>query len=110
MNKQEGAGSAVTATPQPDAAQGWVGGRLWHAFHRTHLHDYGPGATRLWLSVAFFGFCALGISIAKLAQLPANDLLQILGWIAITAVAAAFPLQIPRTKYSIATCDVVIFL
>jgi diguanylate cyclase (GGDEF)-like protein/PAS domain S-box-containing protein len=46
----------------------------------------------------------------KLAHLPASDLVQIVGWLLITAIASAFPIQIPRTKYSIATCDTIIFL
>ena len=35
---------------------------------------------------------------------------QVLGWSAIAAIAAAFPIQIPRSKHSIATGDIVIFL
>jgi diguanylate cyclase (GGDEF)-like protein/PAS domain S-box-containing protein len=35
---------------------------------------------------------------------------QILGWTTIAATAAAFPIQIPRSKHSIATGDIVIFL
>src|SRR5262245_46521753 len=104
-------GSAVENKPAVEGAnRTWFVRRSWQAFHRAHLHDYGPGATRLWVAVALSGFLALAISAAKLAQLPPGDLVQILGWVAITAIAAAFPIQIPRTKYSISTCDVVIFL
>ncbi|TMH01218.1 MAG: EAL domain-containing protein [Betaproteobacteria bacterium] len=46
----------------------------------------------------------------RLAQLEAGELWQILGWSAIAATAAAFPIQIPRSKHSIATGDIVIFL
>jgi len=82
----------------------------WTAFQRKHLHDYNRAAIVLWLAVAIAGFLALGVAAVKLAQFPASELAQVIGWIAITAVAAAFPIQIPRTKYSIATCDTIIFL
>jgi diguanylate cyclase (GGDEF)-like protein/PAS domain S-box-containing protein len=111
MEQDTSAGGADGSKPvQEDTAQSWLVRRSWQAFHRTHLHDYGVGATRLWIAVALTGWLALAVSAAKLAQLPASDLLQILGWVTITAIAAAFPIQIPRTKYSIAPCDVIIFL
>jgi diguanylate cyclase (GGDEF)-like protein/PAS domain S-box-containing protein len=102
--------SAAGTSDRRTALERALSGAGWHAFHRAHLHDYGPAATRLWVAVAVAGLLALAISAAKLAVLPASELVQIFGWVAITAVAAAFPIQIPRTKYSIATCDVVIFL
>jgi diguanylate cyclase (GGDEF)-like protein/PAS domain S-box-containing protein len=111
MDKNEsGRGAGSGGPPQESGTRRWAARLGWQAFHRAHLHDYGPGATRLWVAVALCGFLALAISAAKLAHLPASELVQILGWVAITAIAAAFPIHIPRTKYSIATCDTVIFL
>ena len=82
----------------------------WTAFRRAYLHDYGPAARRFWLALAVLGGIALASSAAQVAQLAMGDLLQILGWSTIAAIAAAFPIQIPRSKHSVATGDVVIFL
>ena len=82
----------------------------WTAFRRTHLHDYNPEATRLWLALATAGALALAYTGARLLQLTAIDAWQVLGWVAIAVVAGVFPIQIPRTKYSIVAGDVVIFL
>ena len=105
MDENQGPG-----TGDARQSQSWIARHSWRAFHRAHLHDYGPGATRLWLAVALCGFPALTVCALRLAHLPWSELVQILGWIAITAIAAAFPIQIPRTKYSIATCDTIVFL
>ncbi|MFY9513630.1 MAG: EAL domain-containing protein, partial [Rubrivivax sp.] len=45
-----------------------------------------------------------------LAQLPAASLWQIAGWTLIVGIAAAMPIPVPRSKNSIATGDLVIFL
>src|SRR6478735_1254565 len=84
--------------------------RSWTGFHLAHLHDYGPAATRFWLALALVGALALVLSGVRLAQLEASELWQVLGWSSIVAIAAAFPIQIPRSKHSVATGDVVIFL
>jgi diguanylate cyclase (GGDEF)-like protein/PAS domain S-box-containing protein len=84
--------------------------RGWAAFRRGHLHDYNPAATRLWLALALAGALALLLAAAGVAQRPASELWQVIGWTVIVAIAAAFPIQIPRSKHSIATGDVVIFL
>lgn len=82
----------------------------WAAFRRAHLHDYSLAAVRFWLALALIGAFALVLSGVRLAQLDAAELWQILGWSAIAAIAAAFPIQIPRSKHSVATGDIVIFL
>jgi diguanylate cyclase (GGDEF)-like protein/PAS domain S-box-containing protein len=84
--------------------------RWWAGFRDAHLYDYSPAATRFWLALALIGALALVLSGARLAQLEASELWQVLGWSSIVAIAAAFPIQIPRSKHSIATGDVVIFL
>ena len=82
----------------------------WAGFRRAHLHDYNTAATRFWLALALVGALALVVSGVRLAQIEASELWQVLGWSAIAAMAAAFPIQIPRSKHSIATGDIVIFL
>jgi diguanylate cyclase (GGDEF)-like protein/PAS domain S-box-containing protein len=75
-----------------------------------HFWDYGTAATRLWFAVALIGLISLADSIVRIAGLSERELTQIAGWCLLVALAAAFPIQIPRTKHSIAAGDVVIFL
>jgi diguanylate cyclase (GGDEF)-like protein/PAS domain S-box-containing protein len=82
----------------------------WAAFVRVHLHDYNAPATRLWLAIALTGAIALVAAGVSVVHADESELWQMLGWIAIVAIAAAFPLPIPRTKHSIATGDCVVFL
>ncbi|HLX29536.1 MAG TPA: EAL domain-containing protein [Casimicrobiaceae bacterium] len=82
----------------------------WWRFHALHLHDYNRGAAAMWLGLALLGGATLMASCATTLARDAGVLWQIAGWIAIVAVAAWFPIQIPRSKHSIATGDVVIFL
>jgi diguanylate cyclase (GGDEF)-like protein/PAS domain S-box-containing protein len=84
--------------------------RPWHAFARAHLHDYPAAATRLWLAITLAGALALMAVLWALSGHPARELWQIAGWTLLALLAAAFPLQIPRSKHSIAAGDTVIFL
>src|ERR1700682_405814 len=93
-----------------NSAGGGIDVRWWVGFGRAHLHDYSPAAARFWLALALIGAWAIGLAGLQLAQLEARELWQILGWTTIAATAAAFPIQIPRSKHSIATGDIVIFL
>ena len=92
------------ASPRPRTPPGWA------AFRDAHLHDYNAAATRYWLALTLCGSALLLWAVAQLAQVEASELWQMLGWIAISAMAAAFPIHIPRSKHSVATGDIVIFL
>jgi diguanylate cyclase (GGDEF)-like protein/PAS domain S-box-containing protein len=74
------------------------------------MHDYNGAAMRVWLGLALLGGATLALSCATILARDAEVLWQIAGWIAIVAVAAWFPIHIPRSKHSIATGDLVIFL
>ena len=91
-------------------AQRASGGRGWGAFRRTHLFDYNVVATRFWLALALAGALSMGVAAWQVMRLPANDILQVVAWMLIVALAAAFPVAIPRTKHSIAVGDVFVFL
>ncbi len=84
--------------------------RWWARFHRTQLFDYNPAAKRFWFGVALAGLVAIGAAGAMLAGSELAELWQVAGWMGIVAIAAAFPIQIPRSKHSIATGDIIIFL
>ena len=88
----------------PAARRGWAG------FRQAHLHDYNDAAAYVWLALAAAGVLALSLAGVRIAQLPASDLWQIVGWTSVVAIAAALPIPIPRATHSIATGDVVIFL
>ena len=85
-------------------------GGWWVRFHAAHLHDYNRDATRIWFALASIGALTAGFAGAQIVHREAAELWQIVGWITIVAVAAAFPIQIPRSKHSIATGDIVVFL
>jgi len=82
----------------------------WSRFRAVHLHDYNAAATRVWLALALTGALAIVCAGAGLMHREAHELSQILAWTVIVSVAAAFPIQIPRTKYSIASGDILVFL
>jgi len=83
---------------------------LWQRFHRAHLFDYSATATRFWLALALSGLLAMGYALLRLTQLDVAQLWQVLGWTALTMLAAAFPIPIPRSKLSVSAGDVLIFL
>jgi diguanylate cyclase (GGDEF)-like protein/PAS domain S-box-containing protein len=82
----------------------------WQKFRLAHLHDYTRAAIQLWFGLALAGALALALAAASVLHPEARDFWEIVGWTAIVAVAAAFPIQIPRSKHSIATGDIVVFL
>ena len=86
--------------------------RPWAAFAARHLHDYNAAATRRWLLILCGGAISLGLACTNLLL---NGGVSVGGWwtvglsLAIVAVVAAFPVHIPRTKYSLSASDVFIF-
>jgi diguanylate cyclase (GGDEF)-like protein/PAS domain S-box-containing protein len=82
----------------------------WTAFRRRHLFDYNPAATRFWLALAACGFCSALAAAVALAGQPGTELAMVLGWTVLVGIAAAFPVEIPRSRHSIAVGDVLIFL
>lgn len=84
----------------------------WRGFRQRHLHDYNAAACRLWLCLAAAGLACVGWALAELAQHVASDLWQDLGWLLVVALAAASPIEIPRskTRLSITAGDVLILL
>lgn len=80
------------------------------SFRRTYLFDYNDSAFRFWRVIAGAGTVALVAAVWQLAWLPAIELLQICGWLVVVGLAAAFPLDIPRSRQSLAVGDVFIFL
>ena len=84
--------------------------RGWAGFRQRHLFDYNPAATRFWLVLAASGGMAASVSLLMVLRLPAVEWMQILAWTVVVGIAAAFPIEIPRSRHSIAAGDVLIFL
>ena len=82
---------------------------LWTRFHARHLFDYNAAATRLWLILVGTGLLTLAWALTELPKLPLNTLLQVLVGVGVVATAGAFPVHIPRTKYSVSVAEVFIF-
>ena len=90
--------------PRPAARLG-----VWGRFAQRHLFDYNPAATRRWLTLATCGLVTLVWSLLQLSQLGWMALAQVQLGIAFVALAACFPVHVPRTKYSIGVADVFVF-
>ncbi len=74
-----------------------------------HLFDYNVPALRLWLWLVGAGLGLAALAVHDLVQLPMAQLLQVLLGVGVVAVAGAFPVQIPRTKYSVSVAEVFVF-
>jgi hypothetical protein len=94
---------ASTARPQP------AGGGPWRRFAARHLFDYNAKATRLWLGIVLAGAMAASLAVAALAHHPDPQWGALVATTFLVVVMAAFPLHIPRTKYSISVADVFLF-
>ena len=108
--------STPPATVRPDAPGSQAPAQpplprpgLWQSFTQRHLFDYNAPALRLWLGLAAAGAVAGGWALTQLASMPTDPLLQVMTGIVFVALAALFPVQIPRTKYSVSVADVFVF-
>jgi diguanylate cyclase (GGDEF)-like protein/PAS domain S-box-containing protein len=63
----------------------------------------------MWFGVSLAGAAALGWSVHALSSATATQLVQTLVGVALVAVAAWFPVEMPRSKYSISVADAFIF-
>lgn len=97
-------------TSPADTTNVSVAGGAWARFARAHLYDYSTAATRLWLAIALTGGVVFAVMLAQLAAEPLRHQVEVLVGLAVVAVAAFFPVQIPRTKHSIGVADVLVFL
>ncbi|MBS0445142.1 MAG: EAL domain-containing protein [Proteobacteria bacterium] len=84
--------------------------RGWPAFRQAYLFDYNAAAMRFWLGLSLGGIIALAACAVVVARLPLAELGQVLAWMAAVAAAAAFPIEIPRTKHSIVVGDIFVFV
>ena len=81
----------------------------WVRFAQRHLFDYNVAATRLWLALAGSGAIAAAWALAQVVEIPWPTLAQVSIGIGFVALAALFPVHIPRTRYSIGVADVFVF-
>jgi diguanylate cyclase (GGDEF)-like protein/PAS domain S-box-containing protein len=92
-----------TPTDQAAAAGPWA------RFRERHLFDYAPAALRLWLVIGSAGGIALAHALWRLSDVAPAGLWPVAAGLAAVALAAAFAVQIPRTKYSFSAADVFTF-
>ena len=81
----------------------------WARFVQRHLFDYNAAASARWLTLLGCGALTLLWSLQQLAALGWVALAQVQLGIVFVALAACFPVRIPRTKYSIGVADVFVF-
>ena len=77
----------------------------WSRFRQAHLFDYTPAATRLWLAIAACGITVACWAAVQLAGWPVDQLGKVAIGVALVAAAAMFPVQIPRTHYTVLVAD-----
>ena len=89
--------------PRPAQQGGW--GRV----RAAHFHDYNAPAFAAWLLIVVCGAAALAWSLsgARIHSAAHTDTLLAL---LLVAVAAWFPIEIPRSKYSMGAADMFIFV
>jgi len=95
----------MTRGPQPvdQAASRGTG------FLQRHFFDYPPGPLRLWFAITCAGALALCVSLWHVAGLSQQEVWPVILGVCLSATAALFPLNLPRTKYSVAVADVFVF-
>ena len=95
--------------PPPDTPHPPATGGAWAHWHGTHLPDYPPAATRLWLLIAAAGLAAMAWALVGLQALPPVSLWPVAAGLGMVTLAALFPVQIPRTTHTVLVADVFIF-
>ncbi|MCY7316600.1 MAG: hypothetical protein LH480_13555 [Rubrivivax sp.] len=80
--------------------------KFWTRFKQCHLFDYTPAATAMWVAVALAGAFALAWAVWQLMRNPPGDLASAAIALALVAIAALVPVQIPRTSQSVLVADV----
>ena len=93
--------------PEPRAPKTAAG--PWARFVARHLHDYPPAALLIWCAIAAAGGAA---GAAAMLQLPGLDMAQaaaVVFGLCCVALAAFFPVRIPRSTHTVLVADVFIF-
>jgi hypothetical protein len=93
--------------PQPPSRPPAAGG--WARIREAHFFDYSGAATWYWLAIATGGLGAGLWSAWALAQQPPQGPWLLLGGLVLVALAACFPVKLPRSTHSVAVADVVTF-
>ena len=91
-------------SPAPAAPKGWAA-----RWGQRHFYDYNATATSLWLLLALGGLCSAAWAAQQLAGLSPESQLQVAMGVGMAVLAALFPVQIRRTKYSIGVGDIFVF-
>lgn len=92
-------------SPPPQA----LAGGAWARFREAHLFDYSNAATRFWLIIAAAGVCTGAWSLWALALDPPQDRWTLVAGLAFVALAACFPVKLPRSTHSMVVADVFTF-
>lgn len=97
----------MTPPHQPESVTGQES--LRERLRAAHFHDYTSTAFRMWLAIALAGAAAFLWAAFQLGKAPAGLQLQTFAGLLLVAMAAWFPIELPRSKYSISPSDAFIF-
>ena len=95
-------------TPLPPGADASAAA-AWPRFVRQHLHDYPPPALRRWVAIVTIGALVLAGTLVELLLHPSTRLAPVLLGLVLVALAAFFPVQIPRTHHTVLVADAFVF-
>jgi len=84
-------------------------GRLPSRFRQAHLYDYNGAATAAWAGLVVLGLASIAWALIAVAAdgLPAFG--PVAAGLLLVALAAWFPVHIPRTAYAVNVSDIFIF-
>ena len=88
--------------------------RSWHLgriaqFWQAHLYDYNGAAAAAWAGLVALGLVSLGWALFDVAAAGVPSLRTVGAGLLLVALAAWFPVHIPRTSYAIGVSDIFIF-
>jgi len=93
----------------PEPASTTAPTAVWSRLRQRHFFDYPVGSLRLWLLIAACGAAAWVWAALGLLAMPGGSRLHLVVGLGLVATAACFPLQLPRTHFTVLVADLFIF-
>jgi diguanylate cyclase (GGDEF)-like protein/PAS domain S-box-containing protein len=78
-------------------------------FRQAHLYDYGPAAARAWACLVGLGLACVAVAGLETFSQGGQGLGTVLVGLVLVAVAAFFPVHIPRSTYAVNVADIFLF-
>jgi diguanylate cyclase (GGDEF)-like protein/PAS domain S-box-containing protein len=99
----------MTRHTLPDPEKPAAALRFWWCVREAHFPDYTASALRMWVGIAIAGSLSAVWALMGWAGADGPGWIDTIVALAMVAVAAWFPVEIPRSKYSMGAADAFIF-